>query len=301
MGNKQDRHKKDDQRLIIPNERLIIPDDCNRDDFIRAIRESKESYAFVVEKYRSNWIYRPPYRRDYIMGYKLVALMWHGGNPELLMNVIGLLQLRIPGKIYSSTPGKQKLITHADAIHRSDKLCTDQAMPVGIQIMGPPQHVERFAQDLSNGYVEMVSQFNPMFVYKLGAEILEPRLGQMGQGCIQGIHFFINKSECIKYLKLGFSGINLFGCTISKAIEDQRDQIVLPQHESRFIQMPDGVYYCKQTIHQPKSSDICCICLEGIWEKDVCVSRCQHYFHKFCITRQNLLNNCCPLCRGNLV
>lgn len=306
MGNKQDRGKKDDREnkddepLIAPAA-LAIPDGFNRDEILQAIRESKESYAFVVEKHRSNWIYKPMYQRGYVTGYKLVALMHNGYyNSELIMHSIGLLEIRVSGKIYSSTPGGQ-LISHADAIRRTDKLCTDVCMPVALQIMGPPDHVEELTHSMERGGLEMVSQFNSAFVYKLGAEIYEPKLGERGQGCIQGIHFFINKSEAIKYLKIGFAGINLFGCTISKAVEDARETPPRSAKEERIIQMPDGIYYVKQTMYQPNSSDQCCICLEGIWEKDVCMSRCEHIFHKFCLTKEMLLRNVCPLCRGALV
>lgn len=308
MGNKSDhgkknddRENKDDQPLIAQGQ-LVVPDGFNRDEILRAIRESKESYAFVVEKHRSNWIYKPMYQRGYVTGYKLVALMQHRHTPELIMHSIGLLEIRVSGKIYSSTPGGS-LISHVDAIRRTDKLCTDVCMPVALQIMGPPDHVEQLTHQMECGGLEMVSQFNSAFTYKLGAEIYEPKLGERGQGCIQGIHFFINKSEAIKYLKIGFAGINLFGCTISKAVEDVRERKIIPKScgEEKFIQMPDGVYYVKQTMYQPDSSDQCCICLEGIWEKDVCLSRCEHLFHKFCLSKEILLRNICPLCRGALV
>jgi hypothetical protein len=34
----------------------------------------------------------------------------------------------------------------------------------------------------------------------------EPKFGKPGKGCIQGIHFFIDKKAALKYLKLGFMG-----------------------------------------------------------------------------------------------
>lgn len=49
---------------------------------------------------------------------------------------------------------------------------------------------------------------------------------------------------------------------------------------------------------QPEEEYECSICLDVLKGNLIKLSRCQHQFHKFCITQWYQKSNSCPLCRG---
>lgn len=53
-------------------------------------------------------------------------------------------------------------------------------------------------------------------------------------------------------------------------------------------------------LENEKTKD-CSICLEEITEKNCCVTECNHLFHLKCLLKAMTKNNCCPMCRYELI
>jgi hypothetical protein len=166
------------------------------------------------------------------IGYKLVAIMqdrpeldWNrimaeeqppiqASHPkELYMHCIALVQLSITGDIVYGDNGQA---TRANELKEGAKLCTRSAIVNSVQFLGPIQYASQMLDKMNHNKLELVSQFNQNFKYRIGYEVQEPAFGLQGIGCIQGIHFFATKQDAIKYLRIGFSGINLFSPCITE-------------------------------------------------------------------------------------
>ena len=45
----------------------------------------------------------------------------------------------------------------------------------------------------------------------------------------------------------------------------------------------------------------CCVCYEEIGEKNNCTTACGHKFCLICLMKSMQMNNCCPMCRANIM
>lgn len=277
------------------------------------------------------------------IGYKLVAIMqdrpeldWTMitmGEPmpadhpkELYMHCIALIQLSITGAIVYGDNGQA---VKADELKEGSKLCTQSAIVNSVQFLGPIQYASQMLDKMNRDKLELVSQFNQHFKYRIGYEVQEPAFGLAGIGCIQGIHFFATKNDAIRYLSIGFSGINLFSPCITEphsSPQDERSQaeinmVNLRQSERLKIQkrrdaamdaemdaettMRVGIevgnaYYFAESMDEEKEIPSCCICMAPIWSKNPFMTRCGHVFHQTCLREWHIIQNKCPLCRKPL-
>ena len=44
----------------------------------------------------------------------------------------------------------------------------------------------------------------------------------------------------------------------------------------------------------------CIICFENLYDKDISVLKCGHFYHSECIKKWSKLNNTCPCCNINI-
>jgi hypothetical protein len=105
------------------------------------------------------------------------------------------------------------------------KYCTKTAIVVGVQFFGNIISVEKVLNIYKEGNGQVVSNFDSKFAYTLGHEINEPKFGQPGNKCVQGIHFFIDKRSALKYSLTGFLDTeNMLTPVISKSFTESRLQ-----------------------------------------------------------------------------
>jgi len=287
---------------------------------------------------------RRPLTEPKFIGYKLVAIMESefGYEPgmsigyvfdkKLYMHAIALVELSITGGIVHGEDGSPII---AGQIRLGSKLCTKSARVNNVQFIGPMSHTLKLVEMMNIHRLELVSQFNSDFKYRIGYESCEPNFKKPGIGCIQGIHFFATKKDAIKYLNIGFSGIDMFSPIITECVsqpyrdgelsqmeidrENIRD-IELRKQITRLniendIQTPDegqlfplhmlpipvdGAFYIvdiKSEEQFEEKENNCCICCQSIWLKNPFKTKCGHVFHMNCLKEWYRIKKICPLCR----
>lgn len=273
------------------------------------------------------------------LGYKLAAIMieeehrFVPNRPELYMNAIALLHLSVLGSMKASDTGKDVPVNQ---LTHGTKLCTDEVITVGVQFLGPIQHTVKLVEYMNAGKLTLVSQFNSKFKYRIGYKSTEPNFGQPGIGCIQGINFFPDKDSAIKYLAIGFGGINLFSPVITEVVAPVADPAVheaadrREMHEVVTIDPEIRAAYEEHRQNTSRQLDIvgentihvgmhnyqighsgfnpstderieCSVCHKQVWSKNPFMGKCQHIFHYECINEKNIIDNKCPLCTAPLV
>lgn len=277
--------------------------------------EDKARYNSIVQAMREqNFVYtRKPLRfpknvishGNPLIGYKTVAIM--DINGEYIKEVVALIQIQVGLNIAFGETGKK--IETANELKSGQKLCTNKTTVNAVQFVGPIGLVQKYGNMYVNNVIELVSQFDSHFKYKLGESIIETSFGEPGIGCIQGIHFFLTKDQAIQYLKCGFTGLNLTGSMITsqiteKKVEDRekvspRDNDIAGRFARiRRISSAETVgdtTYLIENEQQPHPN--CFICKK---ERCSLVSTCGHSFHIDCMKDHNLIMNICPICDSSL-
>lgn len=189
-----------------------------------------------------------------LTGWKIVRII---ENDFLNMETIALLELKISGNICTPT-GKT---VYPNQLKTRDKYCTNECVVSAVQFVGAFNNtiktlLENFTRKCSVEHssrqaqnVELVSNFDPNFEYKLGHIVREKEYAKDGVGCVQGIHFFIDKQSCFQYLEGGFAGIPMEWPTITGPIEasdvelepkpvrkDENERVPVTEITSEFIE-----------------------------------------------------------------
>jgi hypothetical protein len=192
----------------------------------------------------------------------------------------------------------------ADELKPGNKYITGRVNITGVQFIGSIKEAKLMLAKLKNNEIDMVSNFDIHFRYRIGSVIEEPSFGQDGIGCVQGIHFFIDKRTAIKYLKTGFTGIELLTPVITVPdFEDRQDEIKENQIKSRKKKQQVIDMYSepiRYPLHEPAPFLNCAICNSEIWSRNPVSAECGHLLHIQCVGQDNLKNNKCPLCQKKL-
>lgn len=72
------------------------------------------------------------------------------------------------------------------------------------------------------------------------------------------------------------------------------NQIIQAKYKAKY-----DAFKFKNAIARGRCNRTCSICLENI-DKDVQLTRCNHAFHRSCMSQWQLRNNTCPMCRGDI-
>lgn len=136
-------------------------------------------------------------------GYKLVRL-YNTDQKRIDMDCFAMLQLAI-WDVRDSVTG---VSLQANQLTSSAKYCTNAAMPVKSWLIGPHKLLKERIKAVRESKTQFVSNFNAAFVYEFEKRITEPNFGQPGKGCIQGIHFFIDRKAAFRYIKTGFTSVD---------------------------------------------------------------------------------------------
>lgn len=225
---------------------------------------------------------------------------------ELIMHTVALIELKIDTtKIAIKDGAFGGPILLASELKPTEKYIVRGAYVTGVQFIGPANHVKEMYEKLKNNELSFVSNFDIHFKYKLGSYVEDPSFGLPGIGCVQGIHAFIDKREAIKYLKTGFSGIDLFCPTIGTVDLDDRtiehEQAEEDRLRRRKRAMEEYKHLTKGMFEKHQDEEIQCDqCKKHLWSHDPIAPFCQHRFHFKCLGKQNLKNNTCPICKSKL-
>ncbi len=272
--------------------------------------------------------------RNEIIMYKLVRILDYGkvsylgyydfkNNHDfnLIMHTVALIELRVD--VTKSAIKNGKLggnVLAADQLIPTKKYVVEKANVAGVQFIGPAPHLNELTRKLRDGELRLVSNFDIHFVYKLGTTIEDPSFGMPGIGCVQGIHAFISKREAIKYLKTGFSGIDLFSPTITPidlegpdpGIEEEQLRAAMVANakrksSERFMRKHNEEIVIRRMMgkeekerEQEEQNPKCDVCRFDLWKDNPIIPNCRHKLHYHCIGRQNLKNNTCPICNAAL-
>jgi hypothetical protein len=218
---------------------------------------------------------------------------------ELVMNTVALLEMKIDITKTTIKDGELKSeVLLASELKPNKKYVTGRVNITGVQFIGGPKQTSRMLQKLKDNTIDFTSNFDIHFRYRIGAVIEELSFGKTGIGCVQGIHFFIDKREAIKYLKTGFTGVELLTPVISPINLENKEEMV-QQESLRFRRHADKLY--KMQIDTPRLGpkpefEYCDLCHKELWEQHPISAECKHKFHMPCIGRDNLKNNKCPIC-----
>jgi len=155
------------------------------------------------KKYLVDWGLRRIPFVSHLAAFKLVRIVEKG---ELKLDVAAIVELRIGTMIRTGVGGQ---VIKAENLKNGEKYCVPDAMVVGVRFISKDvslitQTVESFLE----GKVKCVSNYDRDFEYPLGSRVGEPKFGHPGEGCIQGIHCFLNLEDAAKYTLTGFTGIN---------------------------------------------------------------------------------------------
>lgn len=164
------------------------------------------------------------------IGYKLVCCKQTNG--PIRFTICALLELAVDA-IYISGTGQPVALNQLTA---GEKYCTGRATVVNATIIGQTTDCMKAVSDLMNGRLQLVSNFDYKFIYELGQTVCEPNFGKQGAGCVQGIHFFINKAAAVRFIKTGFISIDNFSPVATNKIEssDLKDILTVDARE-RYI------------------------------------------------------------------
>lgn len=162
--------------------------------------------------YRSNRLYTSNYVDRNVLGhtmrgYKLARVMYYGR--ELATDCIAMVTLHVPmdaGNVRAGADGKvinmPKFASHGKENldleiedPEGQKLCTGKAYVYAIQYIGTAQAVQKARDSIP----DVVSNYDRSFHYDVSHVITEPNFGQQGRGCVQGIHFFCQIKDMLKY------------------------------------------------------------------------------------------------------
>lgn len=135
-----------------------------------------------------------------VLGYKIVRLV----NEVLLSDACAILTLGIDIDQNTISCGNVLSRVPASRLEKNIKYCTNSCVVIGVQIISADRNVDDLSKSIETGQTQLVSNFNEKFIYELGNSINEPNFGKLGKGCIQGIHFFINKEKALTYVNTGF-------------------------------------------------------------------------------------------------
>ncbi len=102
-----------------------------------------------------------------------------------------------------------------------EKYCTDSAVPLRAWIIGAHELLKDRVEQCRRGRIQFVSNYDAEFVYAFDQKITEPNFGKPGKGCLQGIHFFIDRKSAFRYIKTGFISVDRSRLTISGNVSSE--------------------------------------------------------------------------------
>ncbi len=232
------------------------------------------------------------------------------GSDRINTDVLALLQLSISENIAYGETGQ--MVKSAFDLRNGEKYCTNSAVCISVQFIGPISKVINMHEKLRQGKIKLTSIFKDDFEYKLGFMVNEPKFREPGIGCVQGIHYFMDKLSAIKYVKTGFGGISPFAITITDETTDQAYIETIQERKQTLNFTGDLQRYQYINRHfvridtddekmDEDNNDICAICLAYHNHfSSVITTRCNHRFHLQCLKESYIIKKQCPLCRGSL-
>ncbi len=267
------------------------------------------------------------------IGYKLVALK--GADPMMFMfeenyctDVLAIIQISFTNNIAYGEDGR--LVMSASDLKQGNKYCTDKVICNAVQLIGPVNKVMKTQKDLKDGKLKLVSVFDGDFEYKIGCLIQEPKFLEQGNGCVQGIHFFIDKPSAIKYVKTGFGGIEPVALALTasdaEGHRDYEEEIKIRRLQNgnewihftnRFREIqpqqelepgePEPVSEVKEAMfvygHQQRRRYLMCdVCKHpenGI--SGMVINRCGHTFHVSCVSEKQCITKKCGVCDADVI
>lgn len=188
-----------------------------------------------------------------VLGYKIVRLVNKGYIFEgsLLSDTCAILTLGIDIDQNTISCGNVLSRVPASRLEKNVKYCTDSCVVIGVQIISTNQDNDYLLESIASGQTQLVSNFNEKFIYELGNNIIEPNFGKPGKGCIQGIHFFINKEKALTYVNTGFINhkqsdshkiaYNLQNNHYPVFISDPIYDVVLPDVKTKQLNAPEEI------------------------------------------------------------
>lgn len=161
--------------------------------------------------YRSNRRYTSNYVDRNVLGhtmrgYKLARVLY---GQQLATDCIAMVTLHVPMDAGNVRLGADGTVINLPCVfpHGSEnldlgysdpegrKFCTGKAYVYSIQYIGEVQAIQKARDHMPL----VVSNFDHNFHYELNHVITEPDFGQQGKGCVQGIHFFYEIKDMLKY------------------------------------------------------------------------------------------------------
>lgn len=130
-----------------------------------------------------------------IVGYKTACCKVFG---QTNYYVVVLLTLHMKSSSYFSTSENYSLKEY-DKLQNGNKYCTNKCVVESVQFLGPSNQTLKCYNGFIAGRCQIISNFSDMFQYELGHEITETQFGYEGSGCIQGIHFFLDRKTALKW------------------------------------------------------------------------------------------------------
>lgn len=123
---------------------------------------------------------------------------------KIVNDACAILKLAID--MYSSqiSYGSHYELQDASKLDKKIKYCTNKCIVTGAQILSTADNIEHLFKKIKAGEIKFVSNMCVQFEYKLEHEVQEGNFGQKGNGCIQGIHFFLNPNKALSYCNNGF-------------------------------------------------------------------------------------------------
>lgn len=150
--------------------------------------------------------------KPHFTGYKLVCIL---SNGFLNMNAAALIEIAINT---AADPISGKEYTAAE-LKSGVNYITPSCKVNQVWIFGQTVDVEIAYNALKRREAKLVSNFDPQFEYTLSEVSQEPEFGKQGKGCLQGIHFFIDKKSAFKFIKTNFIPIDTFDLVLSQATQ----------------------------------------------------------------------------------
>lgn len=242
MGNNSTRENKNassssvDMKVDVSFEKLIIPEkETEEQEYLRekiadalniynrsdgnekkkiapSIEDLIDRYNFVHSRNYSYSPYNISEFQENFFGYKLVRILTQeNSGKELNMDCVALLEIGIR-RVANSNTGE---LLMASELVSGEKYCSQDAFVRAAWIIGPGKNISNLVEKCRNDQLEFVSNYDIDFKYKFDQKVTEPNFGKRGKGCVQGIHFFINKKSALKYIRTGFTSIYTKCLTVS--------------------------------------------------------------------------------------
>jgi hypothetical protein len=170
-------------------------------EFLDSINHLIQLYNYVNEK-KYYYVDKKIVDAPNFTGYKLVRVI--DDRKRLSTDCFALLQLSI-NSVRDSASGRE---LYAHELKSCEKYCTNAATPIKSWLIGPSERVSIISEKCKKQEIQFVSNYDIDFKYEFDKTVVEPNFGKPGKGCIQGIHFFLDRKTAFRYIKTGFTSVD---------------------------------------------------------------------------------------------